>query len=443
MGRTKERNAYKRRLKNRQRKQAYLTLAEISKDGIQEWLLAHKVLELAIEKGKAIAIEKLSKIDKSIFPKLGIKLQLKDDVRIFLMFKDRLFPRLKLGSQKPVLWFHCASVGEFNTAKPILSELKKHFSILLTYFSPRARAFLQKQKEFYDALHPLPLDLPFSIGRFLKQVRPVALLIMERELWYFLIKKVKVKKILLNAYAKGSVLERALSKEFDLIVCRTEEDKKKFESFGANATACGNLKFVIEREEKDIEINPPEGKTIVVGSIHPSELEFIKAFYRKMSERFKDLNLVLVPRHISKVEAFMKELADFKPCLRSSSRADCRVVVVDTLGELFYLYKHGDLCMVGGSFSKGIGGHNLLEPVYHRKLTIFGPYTQKVKDLEGFVLSKGLGFKVKSVQEAVEVATRVISGQVTFPANFDLADYAKQIKDCYMFWIKRCLQIGG
>ncbi len=83
MGRTKERNAYKRRLKNRQRKQAYLTLAEISKDGIQEWLLAHKVLELAIEKGKAIAIEKLSKIDKSIFPKLGIKLQLKDDVRIF------------------------------------------------------------------------------------------------------------------------------------------------------------------------------------------------------------------------------------------------------------------------------------------------------------------------------------------------------------------------
>ena len=64
MGRTKERNAYKRRLKNRQRKQAYLTLAEISKDGIQEWLLAHKVLELAIEKGKAIAIEKLSKIDR-------------------------------------------------------------------------------------------------------------------------------------------------------------------------------------------------------------------------------------------------------------------------------------------------------------------------------------------------------------------------------------------
>ncbi len=354
---------------------------------------------------------------------------------------DRLLPRLKLNPQKPVLWFHCASVGEFNTAKPILLELKKHFFILLTYFSPRAKPFLQKQKEFYDALHPLPLDLPFSIDRFLRQVQPIALLIMERELWYFLIKKTKTKKILLNAYAKGSMIERILSKEFDLIVCRTEEDKKKFESFGAKAIACGNLKFCVEREEKRVEIETLEGKTIVAGSFHPSELEFLKAFYKALSERFKNLNLIVVPRHPSKVDVFMKKLEDFKPCLKSSKKSDCRVMVVDTLGELFYLYKYGDLSLVGGSFAEGIGGHNILEPIYHRKFAIFGPYTQKIKDLEDFVLSKGLGFKVESVSEAVDLATRIINGEIVYPPQFDLRQYAKQIKDCYLSWILEILEV--
>ena len=356
---------------------------------------------------------------------------------------NRLFPKIEISTQKAVVWFHCASIGEFNTAKPILVELKKHFFVVLTYFSPRAKAFLQQQREFYDALHPLPIDIPFSIDRFLNQIKPLALIIMERELWYYLIKRVKAKKILLNAYAKGGVLERALSKEFDLIVCRTEEDKRKFESFGAKAVVCGNLKFVLERERKKVEINLPEGKTIIAGSIHPSELKFIKTFYKELSERFKGLNLVVVPRHISKVDVFMKELADFKPCLKSSQGANCRVIVSDTLGELFHLYHYGDLSLVGGTFAKGIGGHNILEPVYHRKFVIFGPYTQKIKDLEDFVLSKGLGFKVKSVSEAVEKAEKIINEEIVYPLQFDLAQYANQIKNCYLFWIRKCLEIGG
>jgi 3-deoxy-D-manno-octulosonic-acid transferase len=78
--------------------------------------------------------------------------------------------------------------------------------------------------------------------------------------------------------------------------------------------------------------------------------------------------------------------------------------VVDSLGELFYLYALGDLALVGGTFAKGVGGHNLLEPAYYRKFVLFGPYTHKVKDLEEFILSKNLGFNVASPQEAVAVA---------------------------------------
>jgi len=351
---------------------------------------------------------------------------------------SRLFPRLEIKTQKPILWVHCASVGEFNTLKPILSELKKDFFILLTYFSPRAKEFLQSQRDFYDVLHPLPLDIPYSVDRFLRQVNPLALLVMERELWYFLIKKTKAKKILINAYAKGSMMERILSKEFDLILCRTEKDKGLFQSFGAKAIACGNLKLVIEREEKEIKLEMPEGKTVVAGSFHPQEIGFLKEFYRKLSERFKDTNLIVAPRHLSKVGLFLKELAEFKPCLKSSKTPTCRVVVVDSLGELFYLYKLADIALVGGTFARGIGGHNLLEPVYHKKFTIFGTYTHKVKDLEDFVLSKGLGFKVKSPFEAVEISAKILKGQISYP-QFDLRQWSYRIKNCYLFHIIKVL----
>jgi len=343
----------------------------------------------------------------------------------------RIFPRLKLNTTKPVLWFHCASVGEFNTAKPILRPLRKDFFILLTYFSPRAREFLKTQEGFYDALHPLPLDNPLSVKLFEKQANPYALLIMERELWYFLLKGVKAKKVLLNTYAKGSFWERALARQLDLILCRTEKDRKIFESYGVNAIACGNLKVVLEREEKRVSLLLREGKTIVAGSFHPQELPFLKEFYRRLLEEIGQVNLVVVPRHVSKVDVFMEGLKEFKPCLKSESREDCRVIVVDSLGELFYLYALGDLALVGGTFAEGVGGHNLLEPAYYRKFVLFGPYTHKVKDLEEFILSKDLGFSVASPQEAVVVAKEILEGRLAYP-DFNLQDFAKQVKECYL-----------
>jgi 3-deoxy-D-manno-octulosonic-acid transferase len=268
---------------------------------------------------------------------------------------ERIFPRLRFNTTKPVLWFHCASVGEFNTAKPILRPLKRDFFILLTYFSLRAREFLKTQESFYDTLHPLPLDNPLSVKLFERQANPYALLVMERELWYFLLKGVKAKKVLLNAYAKGSFWERALTRQFDLILCRKQKDKKIFEGYGVNAIACGNLKVVLEREEKRVSLTLQEGKTVVAGSFHPQEVLFLREFYRGLLEEMGQVNLVVVPRHVSKVDVFMKGLKEFKPCLKSESREGCRVIVVDSLGELFYLYALGGLSLGGWHLCGGCG----------------------------------------------------------------------------------------
>ncbi len=351
---------------------------------------------------------------------------------------ERLFPTVEISTTKPVLWFHCASVGEFNTAKPLLVDLKKDFFILLTYFSPRAKEFLKTQKNFYDILHPLPIDNPLSVSLFERQAKPYALLVMERELWYFLLKKVKAKKVLLNAYSKGGFLERTLTRHFDLIICRTEKDRRAFESYGVRAVACGNLKVVMEREEKKVILPFQSGKTIVAGSFHPQEAAFLKEFYRRLLEEMGEVNLVVVPRHISKVNVFLSELKEFSPCLKSESKANCRVLVVDSLGELFHLYALGDLALVGGTFSKGIGGHNLLEPAYHKKFVLFGPHTQKVKDLEEFILSKSLGLKVISPKEAVAITQEILRGNFTYP-SFNLQDFAIQVKECYLLNLRKIL----
>jgi 3-deoxy-D-manno-octulosonic-acid transferase len=105
--------------------------------------------------------------------------------------------------------------------------------------------------------------------------------------------------------------------------------------------------------------------------------------------------------------------------------------VVDSLGELFYLYALGNLALVGGTFANGVGGHNLLEPPYYRKFVLFGPYTHKVRDLEEFILSKNLGFNVTSPHEAVAVAKEILEGRLAYP-NFNLQDFAKRVKECYL-----------
>ena len=143
----------------------------------------------------------------------------------------RLFPRVKAEFTKPLLWVHCASVGEFNTFLPLLKELRKDYSIALTYFSPRAEDFLRSRSQYWELLHPLPLDLPFSLRRFERQLSPKALIVVERELWPCLVGCTRTKKILVNAYAKGRGIERLLARRFDLILTRGREDELRFKSY--------------------------------------------------------------------------------------------------------------------------------------------------------------------------------------------------------------------
>ncbi len=338
------------------------------------------------------------------------------------------------------LWFHTASVGEFNTAKPLLKRLYRNYHITLTYFSFRAKRYLEAQRDkgyFYD-LHRLPPDLPLFVRRFEKKVQPDAILIMERELWPFLLLSTKAPKVWLNAYAKGGMFERLFSKSFSLIIARDEKDADRFRSYGLSKVfACGNLKFVLE-EPPPAELKLKSQKLFVAGSTHPGEEIIIKKVYERLRKDFSDLRLLIAPRHVSRSKEVVGLFEGFKVSLRSKEEENWDVLVLDTLGELFSMYKYASLAFVGGTLIP-VGGHNLLEPAYFGKPVLYGPYTHKVSELRDFLEGIGLGFCVREEEELYEKALDLLNKEKS-GGEGELKAYGEKVLECYLSHLKAFLE---
>ncbi len=338
------------------------------------------------------------------------------------------------------LWFHTASVGEFNTAKPLLKRLYMDYHITLTYFSPRAKKYLQSQegKGYFHELYRLPLDFPPFVKSFEKSIKPSAILIMERELWPFLLLSTTAPKVWLNAYAKGGLLEKLLSKRFSLILVREERDAGKFRSYGiSDVFACGNLKFVLE-EPPPVELRSETSKLLVAGSTHPGEEEVIKRVYERLLKELKEVKLLIAPRHISRAMEVLRLFQDLGASLRSKEEEGWNVLVLDTLGELFSLYRYAKVSFVGGTLVP-VGGHNLLEPAYFGKPVLYGPYTHKVGELMAFLEEMGLGFCVRNEEELYKTILKLLTEEHTEKHNA-LKEHAHRVLECYLFHINSFLE---
>lgn len=337
------------------------------------------------------------------------------------------------------LWFHTASVGEFNTIKPILRELVNGYRIVLTYFSPRARDYLQKQSVYYHILERLPLDTPLTVSLFERRIKPHVLFIVEREFWPSLLFFTKVRKVLLNAYAKGGIYERLMSKRFDLIIARSERDRERFESYGCKKViTCGNLKFLFEkRESKELNIEKGDFRFFVAGSTHRGEEEILLKAFRKLKSYFPKIRLLIAPRHISRAKEIQQMATGLRCSLRSYQGRDWDILIIDTLGELFDMYALADIAFVGGTLLP-VGGHNLLEPAYHGKPVLFGPFTEKVRDMAEYLLQKGAGFLVRDENDIFRVVKDLLTGKGRFnKANIN--EESERIRSCYLDSIRNVL----
>lgn len=338
-----------------------------------------------------------------------------------------------LGRHRPV-WIHAASVGEVRSVKVLTEELKRRFPdrriILLTF--TYTGNLLAHENHAVDAVVFLPLDLWWVVRRALAIVDPAIMIFIETEIWPNLLQQAYRKGIptvLLSGRisSKGLVKYRRFKWLFRRVLQRlkacgmqSEVDLQRIISLGApreRVSITGSLKQSARSDHDTLShVEEPQygsGFLWVVGSSHRGEEEIVLNAFQSLRENFRELRLVLAPRHpqrFSEVEKLLisKGLSfDKKSQINGAVTFQSDLLLLDSIGDLDNFYAIGDVAFVGGSLIDA-GGHNLLEPARWHKPLLFGPYTSNVNLLANALKEQGGGFEVHDEEDLVRELTRLL-----------------------------------
>jgi len=323
------------------------------------------------------------------------------------------------------IWFHTPSVGEFNTSKLLIEFAKKqgHW-LVLSYSSPRAEEFLKKQT-LAGKVYKLFPPIGFKVKKLLKEEKPDVFILVESDRYPSLLTAKVERKFVVNArISERSFKFLKLFKSFyskwfntfEKILCKDTEDCERFYLLGVKSSIlhpCGNLKIVSQpKGVKETVKFAPERFVIVLGSTHEGEEEIWLDAFSRIRKKIPNAVLVVAPRHIGRADRVYKLAKESFPKLTVKRRTEVNktfygdILIVDTLGELLGFYKTANVCFVGGSLVK-VGGHNLLEPAFFSKPTLYGPHIFKFKDLEKVLKSLGLAYKVRDREEIIRTVVEI------------------------------------
>ena len=338
-----------------------------------------------------------------------------------LRFKQSRFLLQRLGFSlshipQQCLWFHCASVGETNTALSLIYELHKRNpsqNFLITTNTTTGAEIVARQQQAWLFHAYLPMDWVNTTRRFVNHVKPLALYIIETELWPNLVDtfhKQHIPVTIINGRLSRkttetnwwikSVYKRTL-KLIEHIYVRSEIDRELYIQLGADqdkVSILGNLKFIPPNIDN---IKPQEithRDYIVVASSHEGEELKITECWNQLNR--KEL-LVITPRHPERSEQIIKQLAGNNIAVRSKNdpiTEDTQIYLLDTVGELTSWFADAKLIVIAGSFIHR-GGHNILEPAHFGKAIIFGPHMESFADEVEILLSGDAALQASSIDD--------------------------------------------
>lgn len=347
--------------------------------------------------------------------------------RLWLGRNPELRPLLhRFDAQMPAeaaggIWIQACSVGEVNTALPLLRALRDRFPnlpLLITASTVTGHQQAERLANGLCATAWFPFDHPAIVRRCMEQLRPRLLILLETELWPNIIleaRRAGVPVMVANGrisdrtHARYRRLQRWMRPIFgglSTVAAQSARHAERYIALGANAGTVhdvGNLKFDGVRTAADARARtrlraevgiPPESPVLIFGSTRPGDEALASACWSILREEQPSLRLIIAPRHLDRV-AEIARLFGEPVLLRSAQKAGQRVagervLLLDSLGELNDFYALANMAVVGGSFYPGVEGHNPMEPAGLGVPTIFGPYMSNfLEAAEALVESRG------------------------------------------------------
>lgn len=319
------------------------------------------------------------------------------------------------------IWFHAASLGEFEQGRPIIEAVrKKHpeYKILLTFFSPSGYE-VRKNYNQADVVCYLPFDKKRNVKKFLKLAQPKLAIFIKYEFWYNFVNQLNKRDIpvyMVSATFRANQIFfkwygfsiRGILDKYARICVQDENSAQLLQKIGkTNVAVCGDTRFDrvidIKEQSKPLEIielfteqrNNNE-KIFIAGSSWPKDEDIFIPYFNNNLE----VRLIIAPHEID--EAHLKYIEGNlkRPFIRYSQATtnnvqnyDC--VIIDSFGLLSSVYRYGDIAYVGGGF--GVGIHNILEAAVYSMPVIFGPNFKKFR--EAFeLIENGGGYSIKDKQ---------------------------------------------
>jgi len=313
----------------------------------------------------------------------------------FTSGRARIFKNLESSFREnnaPVIWVHCASLGEFEQGRPLIEAFKKEkseYKILLTFFSPSGYE-VQKKYAQADFIFYLPWDTASNAWHFIEITKPALAIFIKYEFWYHYAHELRRRNIPLlsvsSIFRKSQSFfkwyggfYRDILKNFSCFFVQNDESLQLLKSIGIqNVKRSGDTRFdrVIELTRQQAPIAIAEKfkdsqHTWVIGSCWPEDFDVLAPFINESENKLK---FIIAPHEIT--ETFisnMQRSLRVKTCRYSQAPGniqDYTVLIIDNVGMLSRLYKLGEFAFVGGAYNQGL--HNILEPACYGIPVFFG-----------------------------------------------------------------------
>ena len=350
-------------------------------------------------------------IDKILLPIISI---FSRRISRFLKVRENLFQEIDkdIDRKKKYIWFHAASLGEYELAIPLIKEVKKTFDneIILTFFSESGFKLKERINEV-SKTYFLPIDSNKNAKKMVEILNPRFAIFIKSEIWPNYINELKkgdIKFFLVNyVYDRyNSRIFKEILKKYTKIFTQDDNSERELKKMKVDNTLyIGNLKFnraKLQKKEKYINkklINYlGDDKCIVFGSTWGRDEEII---FDYMSEEInKNMKYIIAPHEVSKKNiSRIKSKLNNKVNLLSDNEYNVQnnVLIVDSIGVLKYLYKFSNVSYIGGGFQKK-GLHNILEPCAYGNPVIFGKHFKFSNEAKALIKLKG-GFSIQNSKQ--------------------------------------------